>query len=285
MGSDGSLYGTAFRGDSGSTVFRIDSAGQFRLVQRLSSLGGVSFLGSDGALYGSMIDSVFQIDAAGTFSFLPNSFDDGAYVYVSVMDDEGVLYGTTATGGGFGTVFQIDATGVFESLHSFGGTDGYPFIGADGAHPASPLVRARDGALYGTTSNGGASGFGTIFKVSDACEFSSVHSFEGPDGVPTAAGLVRGTDGGLYATTREGGDWDRGSIFRSIEPGPSRRSTRSMERMAPIQPTPSWQQMTVGSTARRKPGQEEAVWYFAFPSRGGRCRAVRGSQRWRSSRG
>jgi uncharacterized repeat protein (TIGR03803 family) len=33
------------------------------------------------------------------------------------------------------------------------------------AHPSGPLIQATDGNFYGTTFSGGASGFGTVFKM------------------------------------------------------------------------------------------------------------------------
>ena len=67
---------------------------------------------------------------------------------------------TTYLGGAsdFGTVFKLDTTGTETVLHSFTG-------GADGAILYGGLVRDKAGNLYGTTSNGGASGVGTVFKI------------------------------------------------------------------------------------------------------------------------
>jgi uncharacterized repeat protein (TIGR03803 family) len=42
-------------------------------------------------------------------------------------------------------------------LHSFSGTDGL--------HPDGPLVMGSDGALYGTTGEGGPAGGGVLYRV------------------------------------------------------------------------------------------------------------------------
>jgi uncharacterized repeat protein (TIGR03803 family) len=78
-----------------------------------------------------------------------------------VRDHAGNLYGTTSWGGAYdtyGTVFKLDTTGKETVLHSFTG-------GEDGAYPNAALVRDAVGNLYGTTYQGGASGYGVVFKL------------------------------------------------------------------------------------------------------------------------
>jgi len=55
-------------------------------------------------------------------------------------------------------VFKLDTTGTETVLHSFSG-------GADGARLNGGLVQDKAGNLYGTTSQNGASGVGTVFKL------------------------------------------------------------------------------------------------------------------------
>jgi uncharacterized repeat protein (TIGR03803 family) len=43
-------------------------------------------------------------------------------------------------------------------LHSFGGADGFD--------PMAGLMQATNGEFYGTTADGGANGFGTVFSLS-----------------------------------------------------------------------------------------------------------------------
>jgi hypothetical protein len=89
-----------------------------------------------------------------------------------VLGKDGVLYGTTAAGGsgpcsfnslpGCGTVFKLTPPaapgGAWAEtvLHSFSGTDG--------SNPSSTLLE-KNGALYGTTTLAGASGWGTVFEL------------------------------------------------------------------------------------------------------------------------
>jgi uncharacterized repeat protein (TIGR03803 family) len=94
------------------------------------------------------------------------------------------------------------------------------FDGANGAGPQAPIVRGADGALYGTTSGGGAYGHGTVFKITPA-GFSTLYSFCAlsgcPDGEIITGGLARSADGNLYGTTYYGGAYGLGSVF-SITP-------------------------------------------------------------------
>jgi uncharacterized repeat protein (TIGR03803 family) len=81
-----------------------------------------------------------------------------------IADAKGDLFGTTAQGGtnGDGTVFEIakTATGYASTpttLVSFNGTDG--------AAPLASLTADAKGDLFGTTSQGGTNGDGTVFEI------------------------------------------------------------------------------------------------------------------------
>src|SRR5215831_12867854 len=66
------------------------------------------------------------------------------------------------------------------------------------------LVQGTDGNFYGTTSAGGVSNKGTVFKITPWGVLTTLHSFSGNDGAGPN-GLVQGTDGNFYGTTLEGG--------------------------------------------------------------------------------
>ncbi len=137
---------------------------------------------------------------------------DGAHPTAPLVQaSDGFFYGTTSDGGtaDFGTVFAMDPSGHVTTLHSFTG------LLDDGSTPIGGLIQAPDGYLYGTTSEGGQSGVGTVFRISTAGELVTLHSFVHPEGGsrPFAA-LLRASDGNFYGTAMEGGEFGAGVVFR-----------------------------------------------------------------------
>jgi uncharacterized repeat protein (TIGR03803 family) len=78
------------------------------------------------------------------------------------MDAAGDLFGTTAASyGGDGSVFEVAAgTDLLTTIATFNTTDG--------AYPAGALYADASGNLYGTTPQGGASGDGTVFEITNS---------------------------------------------------------------------------------------------------------------------
>ena len=100
---------------------------------------------------------------------------------------------------GDGVVFKVDPAGKETVLYSFTG-------GADGAGPSGDLVRDSDGNLYGTTSGGGPSNAGVVFKLDPTGKETVLYSFTGgADGANPFAGLIRDEAGNLYGTASAGG--------------------------------------------------------------------------------
>jgi len=128
---------------------------------------------------------------------------------------DGNLYGTTVYGGanktcnakqvGCGTVFKITPGGTLTTLYSFCSNTNC----TDGAYPIGGMTLATNGDLYGTTSGGGANGYGMVFKVSPQGKLTTVYNFCSqfgcPDGREPGAPPIQGTDGNLYGTTILGG--------------------------------------------------------------------------------
>jgi uncharacterized repeat protein (TIGR03803 family) len=93
------------------------------------------------------------------------------------------------------------------------------FDGENGSKPYAKLVVGSGGAFYGTTLEGGASGQGTIFKISPGGTQTVLHQFNGSNGRFPSVGLVQGNDGNLYGTTLEGGTSGQGTVFKITPSG------------------------------------------------------------------
>ncbi|HKS72568.1 MAG TPA: choice-of-anchor tandem repeat GloVer-containing protein [Terriglobales bacterium] len=85
----------------------------------------------------------------------------------------------------------------------------YTFQGSDGANPWAGMILDQAGNLYGTTSNGGTYGNGTVFELmptSNGWQESVLYSFRGHgDGKWPYPGLVMDSTGNLYGVGFEGG--------------------------------------------------------------------------------
>ncbi len=125
------------------------------------------------------------------------------------LGDDGNLYGATQLGGDFdeGTVFRLTMDGLVTKLHSFNSTNG-------GSQPEAGLMKARDGNIYGTTGYGGERNVGTVFRLTQEGEVTTIYSFDGNDGFEPQAELVQGADGDLYGTAREGTLQHGGTVFK-----------------------------------------------------------------------
>ena len=93
----------------------------------------------------------------------------------------------------------------------------HTFSGKDGARPTASLIQDAAGNLYGTTSSGGNSRLGVVFKLDTANNEIVLHSFSGSDGAIPHGGLVLDGSGNLYGTTSLGGDFGLGTVFK-IDP-------------------------------------------------------------------
>jgi len=233
----GKLFGTTSAGGTAGkgTVFEITAAGAEKIIHSFGGpdgavpyagvmtygpyLIGTTVLGGANPCSGNGCGTIFTISpqAGETVSYSFQGNGDGKLPESGLIEVGGVLYGTTALGGGngcggggCGTVFKFaPGTNLATVIYSFAGKN-------DGQTPAAGLIRVGD-SLYGTTAGGGASGQGTIFAINLATGAERVvHAFAGSDGAQPLKALtyVRGR---LYGTTFGGGASGNGTVF-SIDP-------------------------------------------------------------------
>jgi uncharacterized repeat protein (TIGR03803 family) len=185
--SAGNLYGTTSAGGSGGqgTVFELSPTTNGLWTETVLH----NFLGLDGSLPG--------------FGGL-------------VMDAAGRIAGTTSTGGqyGGGVVFGLTPPSSAGRAWSYGRIYSFGGQSSDGAGPQAGLTLGAGKVLYGTTSEGGSDGCGTVFQVTppsggvgwtEKVLYSFQVNSHRVDGcAPDAPVIVH--NGALFGTTSEGGD-------------------------------------------------------------------------------
>lgn len=155
--------------------------------------------------------TVNAVSSSGTAVSAAHAFTggaDGGVPNALVAGANGLLYGTTQTGGayGYGTVFSFSTNGALTTLTSFGGTNG--------AMPAASLTQASNGLFYGTTLLGGSNSAGTIFSVSSNGALVSLFSFGGGiDSVDPFTSLTADAGGNLYGMASNNSVFDDGNCF------------------------------------------------------------------------
>ena len=198
--------------DNKGTIFEITPTGKLTTITTFNGHNGANpgslVRGDDGNFYGttnkgggSGLGTVFKIDSSGNLTTLVSfTGANGAYpVSGLIKSADGNFYGTTSDGGkdNLGVVYELTSDGKFSDLISFDG--------ANGSHPDSGLVEWNNGYFYmirlwqnmlikaaypqwsgdnfvGTTTEGGAHGNGTVFRVGDDGDLVTLVSFTGTAG-------------------------------------------------------------------------------------------------------
>jgi uncharacterized repeat protein (TIGR03803 family) len=180
-------YGGGFRyGRDGScggfgcgTIFKLSTSGRELSLHRFKGApqgenpvanvlyvrGKLYGVTGDGGTYGggTAFATGTSLRKAVTFHSFQGA-PDGDVPSGVLVSSNGVLYGTTEGGGSpectCGTIFAFTSSGTENILHDFGSASG------DGSDPVGGLIEL-DGVLYGTTTNGGADGYGTVFALKE----------------------------------------------------------------------------------------------------------------------
>lgn len=226
LAPDGFFYGTLRSND----VFRISPDGAFGLLHQFfnesepQELSASLTLAADGHLYSTSTTtlfirpragSIFRVSLAGDadvlyrfpdFGLPPpeiSAIPEGGYPTGELAaGPDGEFYGANSDGGPSvtdrGTIFRLQPDGTLVVLHVFSMGEGQSY--PDGAHPLGGLILGTNGHVYGTTSAGGASGNGTIFRVSPAGVFTTLRSFAQDGFAPTKGRLLEAMPGVFYGT-------------------------------------------------------------------------------------
>jgi uncharacterized repeat protein (TIGR03803 family) len=179
----GNLYGTTMAGgqNNGGIIFKVTLSGTETVLHSFLGFpfdgsrpsGGRLLRDAAGNLYGATFaggasnqGAVFKLTPSGAetvlFSFAGGK--SGFYPYDGLVEDKASnLYGATSEGGSAqcacGVLFKINAADQELVLHTFAGSP------TDGSYPNGGLISDSAGNIYGTTSQGGTNGCGTVFKM------------------------------------------------------------------------------------------------------------------------
>jgi uncharacterized repeat protein (TIGR03803 family) len=147
---------------------------------------------------------------------------DGGNPAALVLGANGILYGTTDTGGAYGSgnAYSIEASnGTQTVLYSFGAYAG-------DAYSPYGLMRDSSNNLYGTSTYGGAYGLGAIFELSppsagggawtEAILYSSKNN--SVTGYEPGPSLIQDYQGSIWGTMSLGGTNTYGNIYRLHPP-------------------------------------------------------------------
>jgi uncharacterized repeat protein (TIGR03803 family) len=225
QGPDGNLYGTTELGGAKGwgIIFKINTNGGLTTAYTFDGGDGAfpsepMIVGADGNLYGTTssggpggFGEAFQLKPDGALTQIA-SFDyaGGSNPNKLIQAADGAFYGTTFEGGtnGDGVIFTATTNGPPNIEFFFSYLD-------TGYLPLSGLAQTPGGDFFGTTSEGGEFGYGTVFSLVPSVAFETLYSFTGGnDGGHPSADLIRASDGNFYGTTVDGGVYGNGTLFR-----------------------------------------------------------------------
>ena len=138
-----------------------------------------------------------------------------------IADANGNLFGTTNVGGAneYGVVFEVAKT---SSGYANSPTILFNFDNTNGAIPQAGLIADANGNLFGTTSGGGANGYGVVFEIAKtssgyATTPTILFNFDNTNGASPVAGLIIDANGNLFGTTSQGGGGGDGTVFEIVK--------------------------------------------------------------------
>jgi hypothetical protein len=242
LSGDGTLYGVTLEGgtQAGGVAFELippSSPGGSWTENVLHSFdysslaGAVGVTGFGGRLYGV---TGFGSSSGAVYSLSPPPSGKGAWTYgilysftggsdgggpstKLVPSADGVLYGTTGSGGAFGKGTGFSLTPPRAAGGSWTLTTICNFSHAAGGAGTFSLLVPTTGILYGVAIGGAYQDNGAIFQLNpngspgSGWTYTVLHYFLGEDGF--AGGLEMGSGHVLYGVTFQGGADYAGTVF------------------------------------------------------------------------
>lgn len=218
LGNDGLLYGVCgnWSNSSNAVIFQMDpnspnpvAAAIYTFSKVFSSGIPDLTVGPDGNFYGvspndgaANCGTVYRVSLSGSFKVLHTFMggrNDGCFPTGPLfLGKDGNFYGVSqggfSTGTTNGAIFKISPAGKFKlTVVGLAPTPSTVFSGG--------VIQASDGYFYGTSSYGGASSDGYVWKMSTKGVFTDLHDFStnAPGGIPLYA-LIQASDGNIYGT-------------------------------------------------------------------------------------
>jgi uncharacterized repeat protein (TIGR03803 family) len=196
-------------------------------------------MGSDGNLYGTTMGgattpgTAFQLTTTGTLKTLHTfcaeaGCPDGAVPTNLIQATDGNFYGGTLDhvggSGNGGAIFQITPQGAFTVLYS------------SSLYNVASLIQGPDGMFYGTSTNGGTDGDGSIFSFGTG--LSPFVAMQPNWGKVGASVVILGTDlTGATSVTFSGGLGGIPAGFKVVSATEIKATVPSGAWMGPIQVT------------------------------------------------
>jgi len=222
LAKNGFIFGMTANGGTRGAIYFLDPASN-----TVAFVGGGNgsipaslIQASDGLFYSVTSETIFSFNSeTGVITTLftfPESGVDGITAYSGLYQaSNGLLYGTTVSGGAFDNVMAGSSIGgVLYSFDIAGNQQNvlYSFApGAGGNSPINTIVEAGNGLYYGVTTDGGGGingNTGTLYSYNHFTHQETLlHSFgsTATDATSAFCELIQASDGLLYGVSTYGG--------------------------------------------------------------------------------
>jgi uncharacterized repeat protein (TIGR03803 family) len=214
VGDDGRFYatvGTGVYASSSASLFSVASAAGSEKVYPAQPIAPIFTQNlPDGTLLGIAGGPPFDLvtsDLSGEFTTLYQFPSGEAPPYTVLYASDGNYYGISILPNATAYAYRATPSGSVTNVFTFAGRFGGGYNVA--------LIQASDGNLYGTSPEGGVSGYGSIYKLTLDGQYTLLYSFPQSANSFAPSSLIEASDGNLYGTTIG----SRSQLFRITKSG------------------------------------------------------------------